>query len=177
MSNWTEEDYSALMRERGRTAFKEAQHSAPKPAKGHKFRAKPCIVTADMTLFSQQDIHNAASFKNLHVNRLATPLKEIAQACGIIGDWFGSEKEAKRYIQLAQLEKAGAIRELRRQVPYALLVNETKIAEWRADFVYEEFCDGQWATVREDTKGLRTALYQRSKKHAEAQYRWQIRET
>ncbi len=29
MSNWTEEDYSALMRERGQTAFKEAEKAKP----------------------------------------------------------------------------------------------------------------------------------------------------
>ncbi len=175
--SWTEEELSAFNRQRGQAAFSEAKQALAKPSRGHKYRAKACIVTPDLTLFSEQDIHNAATFKRINLVRGITPLKEIAHACGIDGDWFGSEKEAKRYIQLAQLEKAGAIRELRRQVPYALLVNETKIADWRADFVYEEFYEGAWAIVREDAKGVRTALYQRSKKHVEAQYRWQIRET
>lgn len=175
--SWSEDEFAAFNRERGQAAFQEAKQALTKPTKGHKFRAKPCIVTPDLTLFSQQDIYNAASFKQVHVNRLQTPLKELAQASGIDGDWFGSEKEAKRYIELAGLQKVGAIRELRRQVPYALLVNGTKIADWRADFTYEEFYDGQWLNVREDTKGFRTQEFKLKCKHVEAQYGFTIRQT
>lgn len=175
--SWTEEDFSAFNRARGRTAFATAQHSLAKPTKKHKYRARPCIVTPDLTLFTKEDVFNSAAMQRPGILRDTTPLKELAQACGIVGDWFGSEKEAKRYIQLAQLEKTGAIRELRRQVPYALLVNGIKIAEWRADFVYEEFYESAWLTVREDSKGVRTPEYQLKKKIAEAHYGWSIRET
>jgi len=175
--SWSEEEFKAFNRERGQAAFKEAQHALAKPKKGHKFRARACIVTPDLTLFTKQDIFNAATSQRVQQVRDTTPLKELAQACGIIGDWFGSENEAKRYIQLAQLEKAGAIRDLRRQVPYEFFINGTRIAEWRADFVYEEFYDQDWLKVREDSKGVRTPEYQLKKKCAEAQHGFSISET
>ncbi len=175
--SWTPEEYEAFNRERGQAAFREAKQNLAKPAKRHKWGARPCIVTADLTLFSKEDINNAASVQRVNLVRNTTPLKELAQACGILGEWFASEKEGKRYIQLAQLEKSGAIRNLRTQVPYALLVNGIKIADWRADAVYEEFYDGEWLTVREDTKGTKTPEYILKRKHIEAQYGWQIRET
>jgi hypothetical protein len=176
--SWTEEEFSAFNRERGQTAFKIAQVAMQqKTPKRHKYHAEPCIITADLTLFKKQDIHNAASLQRITLVRNTTPLKELAQACGIIGEWFASLKEAKRWIVLSELQKAGAIRELRRQVPYDLLVNGIKVCSWVADAVYEEFYDGTWLTVREDSKGRRTPEYQLKKKFVEAQFGWAIRET
>lgn len=174
--SWTEDDFAAFYRKRGQSAFVEAQHAA-KPAKRHKYYAQPCIVSADLTLFTRDDIRNAALQQRLTLVHNTTPLKELAQAAGIIGEWFASLKEAKRWIVLSELQKAGAIRELRRQVPYDLLVNGIKVCSWVADAVYEEFYDGTWLTVREDSKGHRTPEYQLKKKFVEAQFGWSIRET
>ena len=91
---------------------------------------------------------------------------------------FDSKKEAKRYQELLLLEKAGAIRDLQRQVKYVLIpaqrewTNEIytkgrkkgcfkqgKLLErecsYIADFVYIE--NGK--IVCEDTKGFRTKDY------------------
>lgn len=146
-------------------------------AKPHKYRAIPCIVTADLTLFTRDDIVQAAAASGRTIEQL--PLKTLAQQHGIIGEWFGSTKEAKRWIDLKRLEAAGAIRELRRQVTYDLLVNVTKIGKWIADFDYIEYDREQasWLMVREDSKGVRTPLYKRTKVHVEAQYGFRIRET
>lgn len=89
------------------------------------------------------------------------------------GNTFDSKKEAKRYQELSLLEKAGAIRNLQRQVKYILIPTQRepdvigkrggikkgnvieKECAYYADFVYEE--NGQ--TVVEDTKGMRTTDY------------------
>lgn len=89
------------------------------------------------------------------------------------GNTFDSKKEAKRYQELLLLEKAGAIRNLQRQVKYILIPTQRepdvigkrggikkgnvieKECAYYADFVYEE--NGQ--TVVEDTKGMRTTDY------------------
>lgn len=78
------------------------------------------------------------------------------------GVTFDSKKEAKRYQELRILEKAGEIKDLRRQVKFELIPSQRingKVAEraveYRADFVYTQ--DGQ--TIVEDTKGFRTKDY------------------
>jgi hypothetical protein len=68
---------------------------------------------------------------------------------------FPSKKEAARWMQLKLLERAGAIRDLTRQVRYTLAVNGIKVCDYIADFVYT---DGRQQFV-EDTKGFRTAEY------------------
>lgn len=89
------------------------------------------------------------------------------------GDTFDSLKEARRGRELEMLEKAGAIRNLRRQVRYELIptirepdkvgkrggVKPGKAIErgvdYVADFVYEDAETGE--TVVEDVKGYRDA--------------------
>ena len=89
---------------------------------------------------------------------------------------FDSRKEARRYQELLLLERAGVIRDLKRQVKYILIPAQYETYErygkkgqrlkdgqrllekecaYFADFVYEE--NGK--TIVEDTKGVRTADY------------------
>ena len=89
------------------------------------------------------------------------------------GRRFDSQKEAKRYVELKLLEKAGEISSLRMQVPFKLDVGSANIGKYYADFVYT--LDGK--EVVEDVKGFRTAMYKWKKKHVEAQYGIQIKET
>lgn len=63
-----------------------------------------------------------------------------------------SKKERNRYQELELLEKAGEIRNLRKQVNYALVVNGIHICDYRADAVYEEGA----RTICEDTKSVVT---------------------
>ena len=94
------------------------------------------------------------------------------------GDTFDSRKEYSRYRELLLLERAGNIKELRRQVRYELippqyetvarysmktgkrLKDEEKLVEhgchYIADFVYR-LADGP--VVVEDTKGVKTPEY------------------
>lgn len=84
-----------------------------------------------------------------------------------------SKKERTRYQELELLEKAGEIKNLRKQVPYALVVNGILVASYRADFVYEEGT----RVVVEDAKGYKTPMYRLKKKLMQACYGIDIRET
>lgn len=80
----------------------------------------------------------------------------------IDGEVFDSQKEYARYRELALLQRAGQISDLKRQVRYELIPTQRiggKVVEkscvYIADFVYTE--NGE--TVVEDTKGFRTKDY------------------
>ena len=80
------------------------------------------------------------------------------------GQTFDSRKEANRYQELLLLERAGAIKNLSRQIKFVLIPSQRdeatgKVLErecsYRADFKYTE--DGE--TIVEDVKGFRTKEY------------------
>ena len=89
------------------------------------------------------------------------------------GTVFDSKKEARRFLELKMLEKAGSITNLRRQVKFLLIPAQRdadiigpkggrkpgrlleREVSYYADFCYE--VDGQ--TVVEDTKGVKTPEY------------------
>ena len=74
------------------------------------------------------------------------------------GITFDSAAEAARYRVLYQLQQAGLIRNLRRQVAYPLEVNRVRVSVYKADFVYEALGqDGGWSEVVEDVKSPATA--------------------
>lgn len=63
-----------------------------------------------------------------------------------------SRKEYRRWCELELRAKAGEITALRRQVPYALVVNGILVCQYIADAVYEEGA----ATICEDCKSPQT---------------------
>lgn len=81
----------------------------------------------------------------------------------IDGITFDSKREAKRYQELKLLERAGAIRDLQRQVRYELIPafdcdgKHYRPATYIADFVYTDAKTGK--EVVEDCKGFRTDVY------------------
>lgn len=85
---------------------------------------------------------------------------------------FDSVLEAKRYKQLALLERAGEIKNLKLQVPFLLQESFRKNGktyrkiEYIADFVYEE--KGQ--TIVEDTKGIKIDVFKIKQKLFEYKY-------
>ena len=88
------------------------------------------------------------------------------KVCSPDGEWFDSLYEYERYKKLRQLEQAGVIEQLRRQVPYelapAVVIGGRRHPARRyiADFVYIQ--DGQ--EIVEDAKGFLTEMY-RFKRH------------
>lgn len=106
-----------------------------------------------------------ASWKGPKQNKYGSSKVEVD---GIV---FDSRREANRYNQLILLERAGIIRDLRRQVKYVLIPTQYSKTEFNknktpkviekecayyADFVYiDEF----GAEHVEDTKGMKTKDY------------------
>lgn len=92
--------------------------------------------------------------------------KYNARKCVVDGQVFDSVKEARRYCELALLQRVGEISDLRRQVKYVLIPaqyeevdGKKKLIErevsYKADFVYTE----NGIEVVEDVKGFRTKEY------------------
>lgn len=92
--------------------------------------------------------------------------KYHAKKTAVDGINFDSAKEAKRYTQLRDMERAGEIQGLLLQVPFELLPSfECDGVKYRgmryiADFVY--YRDGK--QVVEDCKGFKTAEYKLKRK-------------
>jgi hypothetical protein len=156
-----------------------AQAAVDEKTKPQKYRAEPCIVAPDGTLFTTLDILNAELAANVPVS--TGTLQERAARCGITGHWFASMKEGRRYLELKELERLGDIRDLRCQVEYDLSVlskidqREHVIGRWVCDFQYHR--GGELVTEDTKSKVTKTPLYRRSKKHFETQYGLRILET
>jgi hypothetical protein len=74
----------------------------------------------------------------------------------IDGIRFDSKAEARRYQELELLQRAKVIRDLKRQVTFALYgKNGAPICRYRADFMYEE----SGKHVVEDVKGVATPVF------------------
>lgn len=72
---------------------------------------------------------------------------------------FDSKQEARDWSELKIRERAGEIRNLRRQVVFKCEWNGVQICKYIADFAFEEKRDGEWHPVVADTKGFETALF------------------
>ena len=69
---------------------------------------------------------------------MGNPPKYRNRKTVVDGITFDSAKEARRWIELTLLDKAGAISNLRRQVRFPLSVNGQLICTYIADFCYTE---------------------------------------
>lgn len=93
-----------------------------------------------------------------------------AKRAAVGAELFDSTGEARRWVDLQLLQRAGQITELRRQVRFPLYVFDWLIGEYIADFVYRR--DGK--RVVEDFKGVVTDLFKWKAKHFAAQYGQEI---
>jgi hypothetical protein len=75
---------------------------------------------------------------------------------------FDSKREYQRFHLLRMREKAREIRNLKRQVPYALNVNGVQVGKIVMDFTYDEAINQPqaigWRHIDEDCKGFQTPL-------------------
>jgi len=99
--------------------------------------------------------------------------KYRASKTEIDGRIFDSKKEANRYLDLREEQKAGRISELRCQVSFDLVVNGELVCRYISDFVYIR--DG--VEVVEDCKGFRTKDYIIKRKLFKAVFGKAIKET
>ncbi len=105
----------------------------------------------------------------------------------IDGERFDSKAEARRCGELLLLQRAGAIRVLRRHVRFLLIPSRRDSAgkvvrevSYVADFVYEEPVPGAanvWRLIVEDVKGVRTEAYRLKRKLMLQVHGIDIRET
>lgn len=119
--------------------------------------------------------------------------KYHAKKTVVDGITFASLKEARRYIDLKNLQKAGVISDLKLQVPYELIpqyrepdtigprggVKKGRVIEsacyYVADFVYVDEETGK--KVVEDCKGMRTRAYRIKRKLMYDRFGIRIKET
>ena len=100
--------------------------------------------------------------------RITTTNKYRNRFMRVDGMLFRSQKEAKRYVDLKLLQKAGKIEKLECQRSYELappvliLGKRHRALRYVADFVYRDLSHG--GVIVEDSKGVRTPTY-RIKKH------------
>lgn len=101
------------------------------------------------------------------------PSKYRSQKTYIDGEKFDSKLEAERWAQLKQLESAGEIHGLLRQVKFPIVINDKRICTYIADYVY---VDADNILVIEDAKGIKTPAYNLKKKMLEAVEGFEIKE-
>lgn len=83
---------------------------------------------------------------------------------------YDSKWEAKVGFDLTMRQKAGEIKDLKKQVPFVLqdaFVHEGhkhRPITYIADFVYSEKQDGKWIQIVADAKGTKTQTYMMKKK-------------
>ena len=82
------------------------------------------------------------------------PSKYRNEKTEIDGERFDSRGEAAWFMGLQARVRAGEVRNLRRQVKYALEANGVQVASYVADAVYEEKQGGKWVEVVADFKGM-----------------------
>lgn len=118
---------------------------------------------------------SAAEFRAAQEREAASGVSKYrAKRLTVDGISFDSKKEAARYFDLRNLQRAGKITRLQRQVNIALhgrdgpLTTEKGAPQmYRADFVYIDVSSGE--RVVEDCKGFKTPEYRLKKAILRAQ--------
>lgn len=92
--------------------------------------------------------------------------KYANQPTDLAGMHFDSRAEARRWIDLQTLERAGEVRNIERQVRYVLVPRQQRPSggverekAYIADFRYERRARDQWVSVVEDVKGAEPAVW------------------
>lgn len=101
--------------------------------------------------------------------RIRVSAKEDRTYLGIV---FASKREMGEYIKLQALERGGIISDLKRQVPFPIVIGSIKVCKYIADFTCKDL-NGK--TQIYDAKGHKTEMYRLKKKLFEACYPgWRI---
>ena len=102
--------------------------------------------------------------------------KYNAKKTEFMGYKFDSKWEAERYGQLSSMALAGVVKDLQRQVKYEIVVNNYKICNYIADFVYTLVHEnGKEEKIVEDAKGVQTTDFIIKKKLMKAIYNINIK--
>lgn len=91
---------------------------------------------------------------------------------------FDSMKEYRRWCELLQLQSAGAVKNIVRQVTFPFIHNGVLICKYIADFAYDDISKGGISVVEDvKSKGTKTRVYAIKKKMMKAFYNIDILET
>lgn len=92
------------------------------------------------------------------------------------GKWFHSALEAAYYGELLLREKAGELRNVRCQVPYALHVRGQELGKYLLDFAADVSTGGAWIPdgLLVEVKGYDVAFGKWKRRHCELEYGIQI---
>jgi hypothetical protein len=101
--------------------------------------------------------------------------KYHARRITIDGESFDSQMEYSRFRMLQLQERAGDIRNLKRQPRYDLVVNGVNCGYYKADYEYDLVTTGEH--IVEDCKGFKTPVYNLKKKLIKALYGIEILES
>lgn len=107
--------------------------------------------------FSSDHIESSLAEQDKSSNRSS---KYNARKTTVDGITFDSKFEAERYSILKIMEKGGLIHSLELQVKFSISINDMKICDYVADFVYFE----NEKRIVEDAKGVKTPEYKLKKK-------------
>ena len=99
-----------------------------------------------------------------------------AKGIRIDDQYFPSQAEGQRYVQLKELLAQDVISELELQPKFPIIINNIKVCEYRADFRYKVIDDlGKVIrVVVEDVKGMMTDMYKLKRKMVQASYGFNI---
>jgi hypothetical protein len=169
----------------------------------HKFNAKPYLVTPDLQLIAKETVQQIAvqrgiSLETGKVDKRQRPipvsLVRLGELVGIDGAFFGSKREASRWVELKLAERGGKVRNLKRAPRYPLhVVNpqglKVRVSEYTGDFEYDELLEADdqavrlfnepvgWQHVIEESKGFPTKDWELRKKWVETEHGIVIRVT
>lgn len=102
--------------------------------------------------------------------------KYKAKRTTVDGMTFHSQKEARRYVELKLLERAGEIQNLQLQRKFPLEVGGVKIGSYIADFAYRDLRPRVTEFIVEDVKGFKTPVYRLKKKLMKALFQIDVQE-
>lgn len=96
--------------------------------------------------------------------------KYSAKRTVVDGISFDSKREAERYRELLVLERCGRIKNLNLQPEFLIIVNDTKVCTYRADFSFFDIRKGESVVEDVKSKATKTPLYELKRKLFEAIY-------
>lgn len=103
--------------------------------------------------------------KRIITRKIGKPNKYFAKKTVAMGLKFDSRWEAERWGQIKSMERAGIVTNLDRQIKFPIVMNDIKICDYIADFVYDlKNEDGTISHIVEDAKGVLTPEFRLKKK-------------
>ena len=104
------------------------------------------------------------------VNKITRKMNKYRNIKTVVdGIKFDSKKEATRYIELKLMQEHSLISNMERQPVFDIVINQKKIATYKADFRYFDISKQMWIIEDVKSKATKTPVYRLKKKILENQ--------